>query len=71
MWWNHSFIFTFIHDHEQSIHLSYMKKSFLKLFLWLQVVGQELLAAGQYQSAVTVLEAALRIGSCSLKLRYV
>lgn len=36
-----------------------------------QVVGQELLAAGQYQAAVTVLEAALRIGSCSLKLRYV
>ncbi|XP_030383298.1 tetratricopeptide repeat protein 28 [Scaptodrosophila lebanonensis] len=33
------------------------------------VVGQELLQAGQYQAAVAVLEAALRIGSCSLKLR--
>lgn len=32
-------------------------------------MGQELLQAGQYHSAVTVLEAALRIGSCSLKLR--
>ncbi|CAB3246278.1 unnamed protein product [Arctia plantaginis] len=38
-------------------------------FVLISVVGQELLAAGQYQSAVTVLEAALRIGSCSLKLR--
>lgn len=33
------------------------------------MVGQELLQAGQYQSAITVLEAALRIGTCSLKLR--
>ncbi|PZC83520.1 hypothetical protein B5X24_HaOG207503 [Helicoverpa armigera] len=38
-------------------------------FVLISVVGQELLAAGQYQAAVTVLEAALRIGSCSLKLR--
>lgn len=38
-------------------------------FVVISVVGQELLQAGQYQSAVTVLEAALRIGSCSLKLR--
>ncbi|XP_062528966.1 tetratricopeptide repeat protein 28 isoform X2 [Bombyx mori] len=38
-------------------------------FVLISVVGQELLAAGHYQSAVTVLEAALRIGSCSLKLR--
>lgn len=35
----------------------------------ISVVGQELFQAGQYQSAVTVLEAALCIGSCSLKLR--
>lgn len=34
------------------------------------MVGQELLGAGQYHAAVTVLEAALGIGSCSLKLRY-
>ncbi|CAK1541601.1 unnamed protein product [Leptosia nina] len=38
-------------------------------FVLISVVGQELLAAGQYQAAVNVLEAALRIGSCSLKLR--
>ncbi|XP_055374817.1 tetratricopeptide repeat protein 28 [Condylostylus longicornis] len=38
-------------------------------FVVISVVGQELLQTGQYQSAVTVLEAALRIGSCSLKLR--
>lgn len=38
-------------------------------FVVISVVGQELLQAGQYQAAVTVLEAALRIGTCSLKLR--
>ncbi|XP_037918666.1 tetratricopeptide repeat protein 28 [Hermetia illucens] len=38
-------------------------------FVVISVIGQELLQAGQYHSAVTVLEAALRIGSCSLKLR--
>lgn len=38
-------------------------------FVVISVVGQELLQAGQYHSAVTVLEAALRIGTCSLKLR--
>ncbi|ENN72543.1 hypothetical protein YQE_10883, partial [Dendroctonus ponderosae] len=38
-------------------------------FVLISVVGQELLGAGLYHSAVTVLEAALRIGSCSLKLR--
>lgn len=38
-------------------------------FVVSSVVGQELLQASQYQAAVAVLEAALRIGSCSLKLR--
>ncbi|XP_066144838.1 tetratricopeptide repeat protein 28 [Euwallacea fornicatus] len=38
-------------------------------FVLISVVGQELLAAGLYHSAVNVLESALRIGSCSLKLR--
>lgn len=38
-------------------------------FVVISVVGQELLQAGQYHSAVTVLESALRIGTCSLKLR--
>lgn len=47
-------------------NLSYVLQS---PFVVISVVGQELLQAGQYHSAVTVLEAALRIGSCSLKLR--
>ncbi|RZF33680.1 hypothetical protein LSTR_LSTR007058 [Laodelphax striatellus] len=38
-------------------------------FVIISVVGQELLGAGHYASAVVVLEAALRIGTCSLKLR--
>ncbi|KAK9876278.1 hypothetical protein WA026_012576 [Henosepilachna vigintioctopunctata] len=38
-------------------------------FVLISVVGQELLAHGLYNSAVTVLESALRIGTCSLKLR--
>lgn len=38
-------------------------------FVIISVVGQELLGAGQYAAAVVVLESALRIGTCSLKLR--
>ncbi|EEB13728.1 rapsynoid, putative [Pediculus humanus corporis] len=38
-------------------------------FVIISVIGQELLGAAQYASAVIVLEAALRIGTCSLKLR--
>ncbi|CAH1184063.1 unnamed protein product [Phyllotreta striolata] len=38
-------------------------------FVLISVIGQELLAAGLYHAAVAVLESALRIGSCSLKLR--
>lgn len=38
-------------------------------FVIISVIGQELLGAAQYASAVVVLEAALRIGTCSLKLR--
>lgn len=38
-------------------------------FVVISVVGQELLAAGHYKASVVVLEAALRIGTCSLKLR--
>ncbi|CAH1712106.1 tetratricopeptide repeat protein 28 [Aphis gossypii] len=38
-------------------------------FLVMSVIGQELLAAGQYSVAVVVLESALRIGTCSAKLR--
>ncbi|GAB6029967.1 Tetratricopeptide repeat protein 28 [Chamberlinius hualienensis] len=38
-------------------------------FVIMSVIGQELLATGHFQSAVVVLEAALQIGTCSLKLR--
>ncbi|XP_046738072.1 tetratricopeptide repeat protein 28 isoform X1 [Diprion similis] len=38
-------------------------------FVVISVVGQELLGAGQYRAAAGVLEAALSIGTCSLKLR--
>ncbi|KAH9502425.1 Tetratricopeptide repeat protein 28 [Bulinus truncatus] len=38
-------------------------------FVIIAVVGQELVAAGHYSAAVTILEAALKVGTCSLKLR--
>ena len=38
-------------------------------FVIISVIGQELLAQGKYISAVKVLESALKIGTCSLKLR--
>ncbi|KAK8735667.1 hypothetical protein OTU49_005256 [Cherax quadricarinatus] len=38
-------------------------------FVIISVIGQELLAAGHYAAAVVVLESALKIGTCSLKLR--
>ncbi|XP_061166629.1 tetratricopeptide repeat protein 28-like [Saccostrea echinata] len=38
-------------------------------FVIISVIGQELLAAGHYSAAVSMLEAALQIGTCSLKLR--
>uniref|UniRef100_A0ABD2WMS9 Tetratricopeptide repeat protein 28 n=1 Tax=Trichogramma kaykai TaxID=54128 RepID=A0ABD2WMS9_9HYME len=38
-------------------------------FVVVSVVGQELLGAGQYRASAHCLEAALAIGSCSLKLR--
>ncbi|XP_043222713.1 tetratricopeptide repeat protein 28-like isoform X3 [Amphibalanus amphitrite] len=38
-------------------------------FVIISVIGQELLAAGKYSAAVVVLESALKIGTCSLKLR--
>ena len=38
-------------------------------FVLMAVVGQELLASGCATEAVVALEAALRVGSCSLKLR--
>lgn len=38
-------------------------------FVIISVIGQELLASGHYSASVTMLEAALTIGTCSLKLR--
>lgn len=38
-------------------------------FVIISVIGQELLAQGKYTDAVEVLESALKIGTCSLKLR--
>ena len=35
----------------------------------ISVIGQELLAQAKYTAAVMVLESALKIGTCSLKLR--
>ena len=38
-------------------------------FVIISVIGQELLAQTSYTAAVQVLESALKIGTCSLKLR--
>ncbi|XP_022086210.1 tetratricopeptide repeat protein 28-like isoform X4 [Acanthaster planci] len=38
-------------------------------FVIISVIGQELLAAGYHASSLVVLESALKIGTCSLKLR--
>ena len=38
-------------------------------FVIISVIGQELLAQAKYNAAVLVLESALKIGTCSLKLR--
>lgn len=38
-------------------------------FVIISVLGQELLSAQQYRASVQVLESALKIGTCSLKLR--
>ena len=35
----------------------------------ISVIGQELQSAGCYQASLSVLESALRIGTCSLRLR--
>ena len=38
-------------------------------FVVISVVGQDLLSQGYYAASTVILEAALRIGTCSLKLR--
>ena len=66
-------IFFFFFSSAASLEPTYRQLESMKLdrspFVLISVVGQELLAQGRYRSAVEVLEAALRIGTCSLKLR--
>ena len=38
-------------------------------FVIISVIGQELLGAGHFSASVQMLESALKIGTCSLKLR--
>ena len=38
-------------------------------FVIISVIGQSLLARSEYSGALVLLESALRIGTCSLKLR--
>ncbi|XP_062372772.1 tetratricopeptide repeat protein 28-like [Sardina pilchardus] len=57
----------------ESLEPTYQQLQKMKLdrspFVVVSVIGQELLSAGHHQASVVVLEAALRIGTCSLKLR--
>ncbi|KAL8179961.1 UNVERIFIED_CONTAM: hypothetical protein K2H54_001066 [Gekko kuhli] len=57
----------------ESLEPTYQQLQKMKLdkspFVVVSVVGQELLTAGHHGASVVVLEAALRIGTCSLKLR--
>lgn len=64
------FLFLFSPD---SLEPTYQQLQKMKLdkspFVVVSVVGQELLTAGHHGASVVVLEAALKIGTCSLKLR--
>ncbi|XP_061459460.1 tetratricopeptide repeat protein 28 isoform X2 [Rhineura floridana] len=57
----------------ESLEPTYQQLQKMKLdkspFVVVSVVGQELLTAGHHSASVVVLEAALKIGTCSLKLR--
>ncbi|XP_043385386.1 tetratricopeptide repeat protein 28 isoform X2 [Chelonia mydas] len=57
----------------ESLEPTYQQLQKMKLdkspFVVVSVVGQELLTAGHHGASVVVLEAALKIGTCSLKLR--
>lgn len=68
----HKTILCFCH-HSGTLEPTFRQLETMKLdkspFVIISVVGQELLGAAQYAAAVIVLEAALRIGTCSLKLR--
>ncbi|XP_064163100.1 tetratricopeptide repeat protein 28 [Anguilla rostrata] len=57
----------------ESLEPTYQQLQKMKLdkspFVVVSVIGQELLSAGHHGASVVVLEAALKIGTCSLKLR--
>lgn len=57
----------------ESLEPTYQQLQKMKLdkspFVVVSVIGQELLSAGHHSASVVVLEAALKIGTCSLKLR--
>ncbi|XP_055511853.1 tetratricopeptide repeat protein 28 isoform X3 [Leucoraja erinacea] len=57
----------------ESLEPTYQKLQKMKLdkspFVVVSVIGQELLTAAHHSASVVVLEAALKIGTCSLKLR--
>ncbi|KAL0625130.1 Tetratricopeptide repeat protein 28 [Plecturocebus cupreus] len=59
--------------YSDSLEPTYQQLQKMKLdkspFVVVSVVGQELLTAGHHGASVVVLEAALKIGTCSLKLR--
>ena len=55
--------FTPIHAQLEKMHLDDSP------FVIISVIGQELLSAGSYACALSILEYALRIGTCSLKMR--
>lgn len=64
---------TFFCFPSDSLEPTYQQLQKMKLdkspFVVVSVVGQELLTAGHHGASVVVLEAALKIGTCSLKLR--
>lgn len=57
----------------ESVEPTYQQLQKMKLdkspFVVVSVIGQELLSVGHHAASVVVLEAALKIGTCSLKLR--
>lgn len=59
--------------HTESLEPTYQQLQKMKLdkspFVVVSVIGQELLTAAHHTASVVVLESALKIGTCSLKLR--
>lgn len=62
-----------LHPHTDSLEPTYQQLQKMKLdkspFVVVSVIGQELLTNGFHGASVVVLEAGLKIGTCSLKLR--